>query len=49
MLQAGTIRAANAGAVMTKLLQISLGWVYLEDGTTLALDNGRAWQDALGR
>ena len=41
MLQAGTIRAANAGAVMSKLLQISLGWVYLEDGSVLALDNGR--------
>lgn len=39
MLQAGTIKAANAGAVMSKLLQVSLGWVYLEDGSTLTLDN----------
>jgi len=38
-LQAGTIQAANAGAVMSKLLQVSLGWVYLQDGTTLTLDN----------
>jgi SNF2 family DNA or RNA helicase len=38
---AGTIKAANAGAVMSKLLQVSLGWVYLEDGTTLSLDNDR--------
>ena len=39
--QTGTIKAANAGAVMSKLLQVSLGWVYLEDGTTLNLDNDR--------
>ena len=45
-MQAGTIRAANAGAVMNKLLQVSLGWVYLEDGTTLTLDNDRR-NDAL--
>ena len=28
----------NAGAVLSKLLQISAGWVYTRDGTTVALD-----------
>jgi SNF2 family DNA or RNA helicase len=40
-LAAGTIKAANAGAVMSKLLQVSCGWVYLEDGSVLSLDNDR--------
>lgn len=39
LLQEGKIKAANAGAVMSKLLQISLGWVYLDDGTAAQLDN----------
>lgn len=39
MLANGTIKAANAGAVMSKLLQVSLGCVYMEDGSTLKLDN----------
>lgn len=39
LLQAGAIKAANAGAVMSKLLQVSLGWVYLDDGTVAQLDN----------
>ena len=39
LLQQGKIKAANAGAVMSKLLQISLGWVYLDDGSTAQLDN----------
>jgi SNF2 family DNA or RNA helicase len=38
MIQSGEVRAANAGAVMSKLLQISLGWVYLDDGTAAELD-----------
>jgi SNF2 family DNA or RNA helicase len=33
------ITAANAGAVMMKLLQISTGWVYTSDGETVPLDN----------
>lgn len=33
------VTAANAGAAMSKLLQISLGWVYTSDGKTKALDN----------
>jgi SNF2 family DNA or RNA helicase len=37
--QSKEITAANAGAAMTKLLQISLGWVYTKDGSTAALDN----------
>lgn len=39
LMQSGAIKAANAGAVMSKLLQISLGWVYLDDGTVAQLDN----------
>jgi SNF2 family DNA or RNA helicase len=33
------ITAQNAGAVLNKLLQISAGWVYASDGSTIALDN----------
>lgn len=33
------ITAANAGAVMMKLLQVSTGWVYSSDGSTVSLDN----------
>lgn len=33
------ITAANAGAVMMKLLQVSTGWVYTADGRTVSLDN----------
>jgi len=39
LLKSGAIKAANAGAVMSKLLQVSLGWVYLDDGTVAHLDN----------
>jgi len=39
LLKEGKIKAANAGAVMSKLLQISLGWVYLDDGSIAQLDN----------
>lgn len=39
LLQQGKIKAANAGAVMSKLLQISLGWVYLDDKSIAQLDN----------
>jgi SNF2 family DNA or RNA helicase len=39
LLQQGKIKAANAGAVMSKLLQISLGWVYLDDKSVAQLDN----------
>jgi hypothetical protein len=35
----GQISAANAGAVMSKLLQISLGWVYDDKHKTIHLDN----------
>lgn len=34
------ITAQNAGAVLNKLLQISAGWVYASDGSTVTLDNG---------
>ena len=33
------IDALNAGAVLSKLLQISLGYVYTREGTTINLDN----------
>jgi SNF2 family DNA or RNA helicase len=33
------ITAANAGAVMNKLLQVSLGWVYNQDKVSIPLDN----------
>lgn len=37
--QGGQITAANAGAAMMKLLQISLGWVYSSDQKVIPLDN----------
>lgn len=46
LLTTGQIKAANAGAVMSKLLQVSLGWVYLDDGSVAQLDN-EARNDAL--
>jgi SNF2 family DNA or RNA helicase len=33
------IDALNAGAVLSKLLQIALGYVYTREGTTIGLDN----------
>jgi SNF2 family DNA or RNA helicase len=39
LVHGGAITAANAGAAMSKLLQISTGWVYKADGTTVPLDN----------
>jgi SNF2 family DNA or RNA helicase len=39
MIGGDTIDALNAGAVLQKLLQIALGWVYTRDGRTVALDN----------
>ncbi len=33
------ITAMNAGAVLSKLLQISTGWVYTREGTTIQLEN----------
>lgn len=35
------VTAANAGAAMSKLLQISMGWVYTKDGKTIPLDNDK--------
>ena len=37
--QSKEITAANAGAVMMKLLQVSTGWVYSADKGVVALDN----------
>lgn len=39
--QAGEITAANAGALMNKLLQVSTGWVYTKDKTIAPLDNDK--------
>lgn len=33
------ITAANAGAVLMKLLQVATGWVYTSEGKTIPLDN----------
>jgi len=33
------ITAANAGVVMSKLLQVAIGWVYSKDGSVASLDN----------
>lgn len=41
MVQNHDITAANAGAVMSKLTQISMGYVYTGDGRTVALDNDK--------
>jgi SNF2 family DNA or RNA helicase len=38
-LQGNLVTAANAGAAMSKLLQISLGWVYTHNKGVLPLDN----------
>jgi len=37
--EAGDVTAANAGAVLSKLLQISMGYVYNSKGETVSLDN----------
>jgi len=39
LMQSGEITAANAGAVMNKLLQVSVGWVYQKDRSVAPLDN----------
>jgi len=39
--QNGEITAANAGAVMNKLMQVSTGWVYDKDHNTVSLDNDK--------
>lgn len=39
MVGANTITAANAGAALNKLLQISLGYVYDQNGAVVQLDN----------
>jgi SNF2 family DNA or RNA helicase len=39
--QAQEITAANAGAAMSKLLQISTGWVYTREGAVVPLDNDK--------
>lgn len=39
LVQSQEITAANAGAVMMKLLQVSTGWVYTSTGNPVALDN----------
>lgn len=38
MMDTGELTAMNAGAVLSKLLQISAGYVYMRDGTTVVLD-----------
>lgn len=43
-IQSEEITAANAGAVLNKLLQVSTGWVYTRDGNTIPLDNDKRIQ-----
>lgn len=43
-IQGGKIDAMNAGAVLSKLLQISTGYVYKRDGTVVGLDNDKRIQ-----
>jgi SNF2 family DNA or RNA helicase len=38
--QGETVTAANAGGIMSKLLQVSCGWVYATTGNIAELDNG---------
>lgn len=38
-IEAGEVTAANAGGVLSKLLQISMGYVYNSKGETVVLDN----------
>lgn len=38
-LSGAPITAANAGVLMSKLLQVSLGWVYAADGSIIPFDN----------
>lgn len=40
-IEAQEITAMNAGAVLSKLLQISLGYVYTREGETVPLDNDK--------
>lgn len=39
LLKEGSLTAANGGVVLSKLLQISQGYVYLDNGSCAALDN----------
>jgi SNF2 family DNA or RNA helicase len=39
MLKEGTVTAVNGGVLFSKLLQTSLGWIYDNDRTVIALDN----------
>lgn len=40
LLKEGSLTAANGGVALSKLLQISCGYVYLDTGKTAVLDNG---------
>ncbi|QGM46140.1 DEAD/DEAH box helicase [Methylocystis heyeri] len=40
MVDSGDVTAANAGALLNKLLQISAGWVYNSQGQIVELDGG---------
>jgi SNF2 family DNA or RNA helicase len=42
------ITAANAGAVMSKLLQVSTGWVYSADKGVVPLDNDKRVEALMG-
>jgi len=44
-----TIDAQNAGAAMSKMLQIALGWVYTHDGRVVELDNDLRLQTVIDK
>jgi SNF2 family DNA or RNA helicase len=39
MFKEGTVTAVNGGVLFTKLLQVSLGWLYDDNGKVIELDN----------
>lgn len=47
LLREGSVTAVNGGVVFTKLLQVSCGYVYLNDGTYAVLDNEMRLQTLL--
>lgn len=47
LVQEGVVTAANAGGIMSKLMQIACGWVYTTTGKIATLDNDARLQAAL--
>jgi SNF2 family DNA or RNA helicase len=47
LVQEGVVTAANAGGIMSKLMQIACGWVYTTTGRVATLDNDARLHAAL--